>query len=124
MSFGFGTRRVFDNDFTIVDSISGANRVTFDVQKPDGVITLATSGRLSAKNIRLGNGTPESVVTGDVGDIYQRTDGSPGTALYIKESGTGNTGWTAFSSSSGGSSTSGGTNLGMVIATSSFTLYS
>lgn len=42
-----------------------------------------------------GTGTPEGVVTGNVGDIFMRTDGGATTTLYVKTSGTGNTGWTA-----------------------------
>lgn len=42
-----------------------------------------------------GTGTPEGVVTAGVGSLYTRSDGASGTTLYIKESGTGNTGWVA-----------------------------
>lgn len=42
-----------------------------------------------------GTGTPEGAVTGNVGDIFSRTDGGAGTTFYVKESGTGNTGWIA-----------------------------
>jgi hypothetical protein len=37
--------------------------------------------------------TPESAVTAPVGSLFARTDGVAGTTLYVKESGTGNTGW-------------------------------
>lgn len=40
-----------------------------------------------------GTGSPEGSVTAGIGSIYQRTDGSTNTTLYIKQSGTGNTGW-------------------------------
>jgi len=40
-----------------------------------------------------GTGSPETVVTAGVGSLYLRTDGGSGTTLYIKESGSGNTGW-------------------------------
>ena len=40
-------------------------------------------------------GTPEGAITAPVGSMYTRTDGGAGTTLYIKESGTGNTGWIA-----------------------------
>jgi len=40
-----------------------------------------------------GNGSPEGVVTANVGSLYRRLDGGTGTSVYIKESGTGNTGW-------------------------------
>jgi hypothetical protein len=40
-------------------------------------------------------GSPEGVVTAGVGSMYTNTTGSAGTTLYVKESGTGNTGWVA-----------------------------
>ena len=42
-----------------------------------------------------GSGSPEGVVTAPVGVMYQRSDGGAGISLYVKESGTGNTGWAA-----------------------------
>lgn len=42
-----------------------------------------------------GTGSPEGVVTAIVGSLYSRTDGGTTTTLYVKTSGTGNTGWTA-----------------------------
>lgn len=41
-----------------------------------------------------GAGTPEGVLIASVGSLYTRTDGAGGTTLYVKETGTGNTGWT------------------------------
>lgn len=38
-------------------------------------------------------GTPEANVTAPVGTVYKRTDGGAGTSMYVKEAGTGNTGW-------------------------------
>lgn len=43
----------------------------------------------------VGTGSPESVVTATVGSVFHRTDGGAGTSLYVKESGSGNSGWTA-----------------------------
>jgi len=40
-------------------------------------------------------GSPEGVHTAGVGSTYMRRDGGTGTVLYIKETGTGNTGWVA-----------------------------
>jgi hypothetical protein len=40
-------------------------------------------------------GSPESVVTGVQGDRYFRTDGAPGTFVYVKTTNGGNTGWLA-----------------------------
>lgn len=72
---------------------------TFSVQGGIGVegdVSAAGSLFVSASaKIRAGNGSPESAVTGNVGDMWLRLDGSTSTTLYIKTSGTGNTGWTA-----------------------------
>lgn len=46
-------------------------------------------------SIFFGTGSPESVVTANIGSLFLRTDGSTSTTLYVKTSGTGNTGWTA-----------------------------
>ncbi len=45
--------------------------------------------------IRTGTGSPEGVVTATVGNLFLRSDGGASTTLYVKESGTGNTGWVA-----------------------------
>ena len=47
------------------------------------------------RSVLTGNGSPEGVVTASVGRMYTRKDGGAGTTLYVKESGTGNTGWRA-----------------------------
>lgn len=54
-------------------------------------IYLGTSG---ACVLQTGSGTPEGTLTGNICDLYLRTNGSTGTTLYVKESGTAtNTGW-------------------------------
>jgi hypothetical protein len=56
----------------------------------------ATNGFLiGATKILAGSGSPESAVTAPAGSVFLRTDGGAGTTLYVKESGSGNTGWTA-----------------------------
>ena len=42
-----------------------------------------------------GTGSPEGSVTAPIGSQYMRSDGGVGTSFYVKESGTGNTGWVA-----------------------------
>ena len=42
-----------------------------------------------------GTGSPEGVVTARIGSFYSRADGGAATSFYVKESGTGNTGWVA-----------------------------
>jgi len=56
----------------------------------------------TSSNLKQGSGSPEGVVSGVVGDIYQNTTGGAGTSAYIKESGVGTTGWVAIAPSSGG----------------------
>jgi len=73
----------------------------------DNVLDIGTSSN-RIKNVYLvrtyysatvfdaaGTGTPEGAVTAGIGSTYRRTDGGAGTSFYIKESGTGNTGWVA-----------------------------
>lgn len=45
--------------------------------------------------IHYGSGTPEGAVTAEAGSLFLRTDGGASTSLYVKESGSGNTGWIA-----------------------------
>lgn len=71
---------------------------------PTGDVTVSTQNLVVAtagKGIRLpggitwtsGSGSPEGVVTAPVGSLYSRSDGGLLTSLYVKESGSGNTGW-------------------------------
>lgn len=74
----------------------------------DGVILLANfavtgftslllaTGAGTAIGWYVGSGSPENVVTARVGSLYSRIDGGADTTLYVKESGTGNTGWAAI----------------------------
>ena len=66
-----------------------ANSFTAVQTFPAGGIVLGTVKVLS------GAGTPEGNVAAPVGSLYLRTNGGANTCLYIKESGTGNTGWVA-----------------------------
>lgn len=43
----------------------------------------------------IGTGSPEGAVVAAVGSLYLRSNGGANTTLYVKESGTGNTGWVA-----------------------------
>lgn len=40
-----------------------------------------------------GTGSPEGKIIGPIGSLYSRTDGGALTSFYVKETGTGNTGW-------------------------------
>lgn len=66
----------------------------------DGTTTISSSklefGSVG-NNVGLykGSGTPEGAITAGIGSFYMRTDGGAGSSIYVKESGTGNTGWVA-----------------------------
>lgn len=53
------------------------------------------TGVVDFAHVLRGTGTPEAAVTAGVGTLFLRTDGGASTTLYVKESGTGNTGWVA-----------------------------
>lgn len=86
---------------------SGANDEYLEISAASGtnVIRPQATGTGTASVVRYhtttavfwtsGSGSPESVVTAPVGSIYTRTDGGAATTLYVKESGTGSTGWVA-----------------------------
>jgi hypothetical protein len=60
---------------------------------------LLAAGTLAPQNtaakLYSGSATPEAAVTADIGSLFMRTDGGANTSIYIKESGSGNTGWVA-----------------------------
>lgn len=58
-----------------------------------GLSAIAGTITFGGVKILVGSGTPEAVQTAPVGSMFLRTDGGAGTTLYIKQSGTGNTGW-------------------------------
>ena len=64
----------------------------------NGVVELTEKlrfGSLGSPFDTSGSGTPEGTLSAPVGSTYRRTDGGAGTSFYVKESGTGNTGWIA-----------------------------
>ena len=60
-------------------------------------IDFAVTGTIAVDTCKwhCGSGSPEGAVIATVGSMFTRTDGGSNTTLYIKESGTGNTGWVA-----------------------------
>ncbi len=65
--------------------------------RDNGEIWIATSTAAAGWrcNLRYCTGTPEGAVTAPVGTLAVRSDGGASTTLYVKQSGTGNTGWVA-----------------------------
>lgn len=55
----------------------------------------AGSGPSNYSSILFGTGSPEGAYSAETGSLYMRKGGGAGTCFYVKESGTGNTGWAA-----------------------------
>jgi hypothetical protein len=85
---------------------NGATRPTIRVFNPTqiNVLQQLQLGSLTGPTVTYGTGSPQSVVTAPVGSVFVRTDGGASTTLYVKESGTGNTGWVAYGAPGGGGS--------------------
>jgi fibronectin-binding autotransporter adhesin len=94
-------------DITVNRNLADSNPV-FIINNSNGVSTgnllnftnnlglvgfITKSGATSSLYQRFGSGSPEGVVTAPIGAFYSRTDGGAGTSFYIKEIGTGTTGW-------------------------------
>lgn len=74
------------SDYLPEEDYDPINKSYIDLPIPIG----GTNAKLYA-----GEGTPENNVVAQIGSVYLRTDGSTSTTIYIKESGTENTGWIA-----------------------------
>lgn len=77
---------------------SGEVSCTLDNSVHTAQMAMDANGNYSVDataKIIMGSGSPEGVFTAGIGSLFLRTDGGAGTALYVKESGTGNTGWVA-----------------------------
>jgi hypothetical protein len=66
--------------------------VNWNITQNNTTANYANNGG-TAISTSFGTGTPEASVTASVGSQFLRTNGGGSTTLYIKESGTGNTGW-------------------------------
>lgn len=60
-----------------------------------GIRWSTSSGTLNDYGLYVGTGSPEGVVTASPGSLYSNKSGGAGTSFYVKESGSGNTGWVA-----------------------------
>jgi hypothetical protein len=73
------------------DDFQSAARIEASLSATTGGFRQGASGPVWV----AGSGTPEGVVTAPIGSLFSRTNGAANTAIYKKETGTGNTGWTA-----------------------------
>lgn len=72
-------------------NMTGTGQVYDSVLTDDNSII---NGTFNKEVKRLyGSGSPEGVITAKVGSTYFRNDGGAATTYYVKETGTGNTGW-------------------------------
>ena len=82
-------------DETGGDKVVGSDDPVFTTKITTPRIDLTTCQELT------GAGSPEGVVTAPVCSTYRRTDGGASTSFYVKESGSGNTGWVAYGTPAG-----------------------
>lgn len=80
------TRNTADHAITLGSMIAPAFRLYGAGSRYWG---LAADGTF----IQFGAGTPEGAVTAPIGSLYIRNNGAAGSTLYVKQSGSGNTGW-------------------------------
>jgi hypothetical protein len=71
--------------------VNGVNGATQPALRVNGFLDYGSG----APKIVSGADTPEGAITAPVGSIFLRTNGGANTTLYVKQTGAGNTGWTA-----------------------------
>jgi hypothetical protein len=91
----------FNNSSAFI-ALGGASATSAALKKSTGSTTLnirlgddSEFAPMQSLYQRFGSGSPEGLVTAPIGAVFHRTDGGAGTSFYVKESGTGNTGWVA-----------------------------
>lgn len=103
---GSGYKEVSGTNFWI----SGTNTIAIGYGASGKGVNTAQIGNSNVWTIYLGDsvgwfrgsGSPEGVITAPIGSYFTREDGGASTTFYVKESGTGNTGWVAFGAGGGG----------------------
>lgn len=88
----------FGGDLSAVHIGSAAGGTALAVRAGANEAYLQAAGVLLGPDqigIRYGSGSPEGVLEAPAGSLYVRADGAPGATLYVKESGSGSTGWSA-----------------------------
>lgn len=97
-----GTDGMVYGDQTIIGEATGTNlryfyaaeaypRVVLDVFSK--WFQIGDGSAAPTQKIAWGAGTPEGAVTANPGSIFLRSNGGAATSLYVKETGTSNTGW-------------------------------
>lgn len=101
----YGSTATRDASFRVATTLNSVESEKFvftsdgNLELLDGDLVIGTAGKginFSGGVLwRTGTGSPEGVVTASVGSMYTDVAGGAGTTLYVKESGSGNTGWVA-----------------------------
>jgi hypothetical protein len=97
-NLGVATALVWFTGAAVTGNVVGPFRHrTMDNPAPNLLFAQVSSaaGNSIVYDTLSGTGSPEGVVTAEVGTMYLRLDGSTSTTAYFKTSGSGNTGWTA-----------------------------
>lgn len=76
------------NTNAIILTRSGTTMTSMDIRTSRIIVA-------NGPTLNAGGGSPEGSVTASQGSTYMRTSGGASTSFYVKESGTGNTGWVA-----------------------------
>lgn len=101
----FGTWRASffaSSDYLLPDAIGGSSLRSVgngDVQlhpSGNGRLRLTTDAETTGCLEAIGRNAPEGVVTAPPGSTFRNLNGGVGTSLYVKRTGTGNTGWFAL----------------------------
>ena len=88
----------FEYDFCTYDPAtisSSSNAITITKNSAIVYFDYITVEALDTNDFIFGVGTPEAAYTAPIGSMYRRTNGGANTTLYVKESGSSNTGWSA-----------------------------
>jgi hypothetical protein len=97
----YSTDKTFGGDVTvqgdlIADAITGPTTITGKLTTTGDIDIQGLDLELyGTKSLTRGTGSPEGAATGPVGCLYLQTNGTTSAALWVKETGSGNTGWVA-----------------------------
>lgn len=91
---GFNRHRYGFSDFA-QGTLFGGGNIAVNAQTADFHSANPGGVGMAPGSFITGSGSPNTVYSAQVGALYVDTAGGAGTTLYVKETGTGNTGWTA-----------------------------
>jgi hypothetical protein len=97
VNLGSGAKR-YANLYSVNVSATSVTTTTMTATGAVSGSDITASGKVlvgTTRQVVSGTGSPESSVTAPMGSLYLRTDGASDTTLYVKTSGSGNTGWQA-----------------------------